>query len=475
MPIKMSRRDFLKACGIASGGIAATALGAEIITPIVCKEKIEFDENTSLWALAQPLKNPSVQEDMEVDVAVVGGGYTGLSSAYHLLQYYPNKSVAVFEAKGVGQGASGRNGGMVLPQSSNEYMQIYSDPETHKQIYDVTVKNIDDLTKLVRAQGIDCDLRRNGALQVIVKEEQVEKYKKYCEQAQTLGIPVEFWDRKRTTDEIGSDVYCASVYDPNSGEVHPMKLAHAWKKAAEGAGAHIYEDSPVFAIEPGETMSLVVGERGYKVKAKAVVLATNGYTSKLGFFKNSVLPIHTPMALTPRLSDSDFAEIGWNNRLAFSDTYTILYHLSCTSDNRILIGSGYVDYVFNNGLIWRGDENEAKTCLRKELTRIYPKLSGIDFEYFWTGILGFSLDFSQSVGVMGEHKNIYYGLAYSGHGINLSSLFGKIIADIYAGEGKKWEKMPFYNHRFIPLPPEPLKWIAVQANISYYKMLDSNG
>ena len=109
----------------------------------------------------------------------------------------------------------------------------------------------------------------------------------------------------------------------------------------------------------------------------------------------------------------------------------------------------------------------------RELERIYPQLSGIDFEYVWTGVLGFSLDFSQSVGVTGEHRNIYYGLAYAGHGVNLATLFGRIIADLYAGEQGRWKDMPFLNHRFISLPPEPLKWVSVQANIAYLRYLDS--
>jgi glycine/D-amino acid oxidase-like deaminating enzyme len=225
----------------------------------------------------------------------------------------------------------------------------------------------------------------------------------------------------------------------------------------------------------GEIIQLVVGEGKHTVKARAAVLATNGYTSKLGFFRNSVSAIHTPMALTPPLSESDFAEIGWNNRIAFSDTYNLLYHLGITPDNRILIGSGHVDYYFNNGVIFRGDENEIRNFLRKELTRIYPGLSGIDFEYFWTGVLGVSLDASPSVGVRGRHKNIYYGLAYIGHGVNLAPLLGKIIADMYAGEGRKWKTMPFYNHRFVPLPPEPLRWVAVRGNIGYYKLVDALG
>ena len=244
METRLTRRGFVKGCAVAAGGIAAATLAAEVATPLVFPEEMVFDDNTSLWALDQPAKNAPLTEDLEVDVAVIGGGYTGLSAAYHLLQRYPERTVALFEAKGVGHGASGRNGGMILPQPSNEYMQVDSNPQTHRLTYEATVGNLNQLASLIEAQGIDCELERNGVLLVIVKEGQVERYRRYAEEARSLGIPVEFWDRKRTSEEIGSDVYFASLFDPNGAEVHPMRLIRSLKKAAEGAGAHIYEDSP---------------------------------------------------------------------------------------------------------------------------------------------------------------------------------------------------------------------------------------
>ena len=472
MPEKLSRKNFLKSCAIVAGSIAGGTIATELAFPIAFPEKLEFDKNSSLWSQEQIPNNPPLSEDIEVDIAIIGGGYTGLSAAYYLLQHFPGKNIAVFEAREVGHGASGRNGGMILPQTANEYMQVYSDAQTHKRIYDVTVKNIVDLTQLIQAQNIDCDFRRNGALLVIAKESQVPQYRQYADLANSMGIPIEFWDRNRTQTGIGTQAYYSSLYDPNAGEIHPMKLVQALKKAAETAGAKVYEFSPVIHVEEGKIIRLTVGEANHKVISKALVLATNGYTSKLGFFENSVVPIHTPMAVTPPLPESTFTDIGWNRKVAFSDTYTLLYHLSRTPDNRILIGSGYVNYFFNNGIVNKDDPNKLKAHLYEELIRLYPRLSGIDFEYLWTGILGFSMDFSQSVGVMGSHKNIYYGLCYVGHGINLSTLFGRIIADLYAGEESNWMGFPFVNHHFIPLPPEPIKWVALHTARVYFKMVD---
>jgi len=310
MPEKISRRNFLKSSAIVAGSIIGGTIATELTFPFIFPEVLAFDENNSLWNINQPSKNPSLKEDIDVDIAIIGGGYTGLSAAYYLAQRFPGKKIALFEAKGVGHGASGRNGGMLLPQTANEYMQIYSDPQTHKRIYDATVKNMDDLAQLIQIQKIDCDLRSNGALLVIAKERQVDQYRQYASQAKALGMPIEFWDRKRTQTEIGTQAYYSSLYEPNAAEIHPMKLVYALKKAAEDAGAKVYEDSSVTHVEEGKTIRLFLGEANHKVNAEALVLATNGYTSKLGFFKNSVIPVHTPMAVTPPLPESTFSNIG---------------------------------------------------------------------------------------------------------------------------------------------------------------------
>jgi len=328
------------------------------------------------------------------------------------------------------------------------------------------------LQDIISAQDIDCDFRLDGIILVIISEKQVKKFQEYSEAAKSLGIPIEFWDKEQTVDAIGTDVYHASLFEPNGGEVHPMKLVHALKKAAEDLGVKIYENSPVFEIEEGEVNKLSVGKEGYKVESKAIVLATNGYTSKLGYFKNRVFPFHAQVAITPPLSDDIFTEIGWKNRIPFSDTLNYLYHLGTTDDNRILIGGGNADYYFNNGLAYKRDVNEIYAILKDELSRIYPALSDVEFDSIWNGVLGFTVDFNQTVGVMGRNKNIYYGLAFCGHGVNLSFFFGKIIRDLYAGDGEKWSDMPFYDIKPTYLPPEPLRWLGVQGYMAFYRMLD---
>ena len=153
------------------------AVGLNQISPRIWPEPLEFETNRSYWARSQPPQNPPLTNHIAADVAVLGGGFTGLSSAYYIRRISPHKRVVVLEAKGCGNGASGRNGAMVLTMTADRYMQISSDPAVDKRIYDLTAQNIQALLKLSAATGIDCELETNGALQVLVTSDEVQAAK----------------------------------------------------------------------------------------------------------------------------------------------------------------------------------------------------------------------------------------------------------------------------------------------------------
>ena len=464
---KISRRDFLKVAGVVAGGTAATLVGV----PLVFKEETVFDPNDSYWAEEQPEANPALGEDLVVDVAIIGGGYTGLATAYHLAKVMPELKIVVLEAKETGHGASGRNGGMVLPQTGPETMQIDYDEETHKWTYDLTVKSMKELARFVEASGIDCDLRLDGYVYAILQKEDLGYYRDYVARAQGMGIPLEYWNQAKTTSELGTDVYYGAVYDPNGGSVHAMKLIRALKKSAEELGVQIYENSQVTDVEEGEIIRLSVGQ--YQVLAKDIVLATNAYSSKLGYFKHQLVPVHTQVAATAPLSEEKLAEIGWNSRLPFYDSRNFLYHLVLTPDNRIVVGGGNAEYYFNNDLHFEGDMSRISAMLREEVSRIYPALKDVSFEYIWDGILAVTFDEYETVGVMGDYENIYYALAYNGHGVNLSFMFGRVIANMFRGREHGWRYTSYADYPLRKMmPPEPLKWLGAKGFLGYYQWLD---
>ena len=467
MEKKMSRRDFLKMAAITAGGVAAAGIG---IPMLIGEKEAVFDPNDSYWAGEQPAANPPLQQDVQVDVAIIGGGYTGLSTAWHMAKANPDLNIIILEAGQTGHGASGRNGGMVLPQTGLETLEIAYDEETHKWTYDLTVDSMKSLKKLVDSTGMDCELKLDGYCYTILDQEDIPYDKAYVEQARKLGMPLEFWDEDRTAEELGTEYYYGAIYDPNGGRVHAMKLVKALKYAAEQAGVKIYENSQVTDIVEGQEIRLTVGSN--TVRAKTIVIATNGYTSKLGYFRHQVLPVHAQCAVTPPLSEKQLGEMGWQSGLPFFDSRNFLYHLVLTADNRIVIGGGSAEYFFGNDLHYRGDLNKIGDMMLNELTQIYPTLEGVQFEQVWDGILGMSYDEVESVGVTGEYKNIYYGLAYNGHGINASFMFGNIISSIFNGRSHGWEETAYYDYPLSFIPPEPFKWFGTQGMLKYYQWLD---
>jgi gamma-glutamylputrescine oxidase len=459
-----SRRRFLKKGALVGGGAMLGTVSLNQLSPLIWREPLLFETNRSYWAKSQPTQNPPLTDDIVTDVAVLGGGFTGLSAAYYIKSISPHKRVVVLEAKGCGNGASGRNGAMVLTMTADRYMHFSPDPSMDKRIYDLTAENIRHLFKLSAASGVDCELETNGTLQVLMTAQDVRAAKAYVEKAPSLGIPVEFWDKPQVISAIGTDVYEGAFFDPNGGQVHPMKLVHVLKAAAENAGAEIYENTIVSGVDVGPD-HLLHTTGGCTVKAKSLVLATNAFTSGLGFFRNSIVRVHEYVAVTEPLSQQQLTEIGWRNRVPFNDSRTEVFYLGLTQDNRIHIGGGSPSYFFNSGV---GDISGAASHLaqlHRELARIYPKLSDLKFELGWDGIVDWSLDGSPSVGCIGRNKNIFYGLGYSGHGVNLSSVFGRIIADLEDGREELWKNYPFVNSNLEYVPNEPFRWIGARAGV----------
>lgn len=453
-----------------------TSIGVVLViaTILIGCEKFnikKFADNDSYWAKSETINvNPALNTDLKVDVAIIGGGYTGLSSAYHLAKMNPDLKIVVFEAKTLGSGASGRHGGMVLSSLLDEY----SDNETFKWTYDLSVNNMKFIDSLSTALNIDCDLVLNGYCETIFREEDVNEYKEYVQEANEAGIPLEFWDKQKTKEKLGTDLYYGAMFDPNGGSVHAVKLIKLLKTAAENEGVVIYENSPVVSFSEGEIIELMVeaNDNNYTVESKDIVVATNAYTSKLGILKNKIMPVHTQVAATEPLTQAQLDAVNWDSRLPFYDSRIMLFHLVLTPDNRIVVGGGNVDTYWNNGLEYKGNIVRVADMMLDELIIMFPELKGVKFEYVWNGILGTTYDEVETVGVMGENKNIYYGLAYNGHGVNQSILFGDVIAHLHNGKYHGWEDTEYFGYELSKIPPEPFKFVGSNIFFKYWKWKD---
>jgi len=470
---RTSRRRFLRDSALLGGGALLGAGGLNLISPRIWREPLALDANVSFWARSQAPRNAALAQDLSVDVAVLGGGLTGLSAALFIRHVSPQKSVVVLEARGCGNGASGRNGAMVLTMTADRYMNFSSAPAMDKQIYNLTAGNIRFLSQLSAATGIDCELETPGALQVFSSARDAAAAREYVRQARDLGMPVQFWDAGQVRGALGTNVYEGGFFDPASGHVHPMKLVHVFISAAEGAGARIYENTEVVGLEEGRELVLHTNE-GRVVRAKSLVLASNAFTPNLGFLRNSVVPVREHIGMTRPFSEQELTEIGWRSRMPFNDSRTEVFFLGLTRDGRIHIGGGTPGYHFNNGSGGSGAAL-ARSELQRELVRIYPRLAGTDFEIQWDGVVDWSLDASPSVGTTGKYGNVFYGIGYSGHGVNLTSIFGRIIADLEAGRGDAWRDYPFVDANLYYVPNEPFRWLAVKSELAWYQFTEPPG
>ncbi len=470
---KSGRRRFLKTTAIAGAGSAAGAVAVNAVSPYVLpEERRVFEPNHSYWARALPPVNPPLQQDLEAEVAVIGGGFAGLSTAYYLRKDGAIKGrVVLLEAERCGNGASGRNGAMILTSTADRYMQLSGTPELDKRIYDLTAENIRELKELSATLRMDTKIEQNGALQVCNAKEDVEKARDYVERARAANFPCEFWEKEKVVEALGTQAYEGACFDPNSGQVHPGKLVGLFKAATESVGVEIFEQTQVLHVQEGERLALTT-RNGRTVRARSVVLATNAYSSKLGFLRRAATPVFDYVGITAPLSDAELSALGWKSRLPFNDYRKEVFYLGLTRDNRIHIGGGPVDYVFNNGVRQPEGAEIRYASLLVDLGRIFPALGRESFEVKWSGSVDMSLDQTPAVGWMGKHANIFYAIGFSGHGVNLTSVFGRILADLIQGKSADWQWLPYLNRLPPYTPNEPFRWLGVQLALGYYRLAD---
>ena len=472
-PHTTTRRRFLKSAAATGAATAASAAALNAISPSIWHEQMQFPPNRSYWSLALPAPNASVNQDLEVDTAVIGGGFTGLSAAYYLKQAQPQRRVVLLEASRCGNGASARNGAMLLTMTEERYMTWTGEPEIDKKLYELTVDNIQRLKNLSAATRIDADIEQNGALQVANTLDLADRAREFCGKAKPAGFPFEFWDRQKISGAIGTSVYPGAYFDPYSGQLHPGKLVHVFKQAAESSGVEIYEASPVVHVDVAGPICITIAA-GKTVKARNLILATNAFTSKLGLLRRAVSPLMEYVGITASLPEDKLREIGWKQRIPFNDSRTEVFYLGLTKDNRIHIGGGLADYEFNNGVAEPPNAARRYKQLQDELGFIYPSLAPVPLELNWNGAVDYSLDATPSVGRLPGHDHVFYAIGFSGQGVNLTSVFGRILADLVQGKSSEWTWLPYLDRLPPYIPNEPFRWLGIQVAIGVTRRTDPN-
>jgi glycine/D-amino acid oxidase-like deaminating enzyme len=467
---KISRRAFV-------GGVAVGAAGAWGLShwlsrfgydPAKPPQLYEYFLD-NFWFEAADLEhqeiNAPLKGSQKADIVIIGGGFTGLSSAYNLVQKFPDKKIVLLEGACCGYGASGRNGGFCdagIP-GLMRYVEK-AGPEAGRKAFDGTMYGLRQIREMVSEHGVGCDFEENGMLEAAMDEEQAKHLEKEHEAYKSLGLEATLLNGKALEAEVKSPRYVAGMKFPYGGIVNPAKLARGTKAVVEKAGVEVRERTVVMRVTPGKTHR-VETEMG-EIHAPLLVLGLNGYSPALGFFRNRVMPLCSYVIATEPLSASQWESIGWQNRQGIADMRVLFDYQRPTADGRIVIGGSDYPYYANDALS-SGNNKPVIELLTNSLFTTFPQLEGLRIDHAWGGTMGFTLDFTPSVGVLGEHKNIFYGVAYNGEGVAFGQTAGRIISELIAGETSELTNLFVLNHKIPYAGPRNLRIVSARLQKWY--------
>ena len=419
------------------------------------------DANRSVWVAESeaPRAAPPLAKRIVAEVAIVGGGFTGVSTAWHLRQRSPGLGIALLEACQLGHGASGRNGGQVLNGINGVAPEA---SQATRRIHGATRAGIDLAEQLATRYAPPGTFRRQGCLEIYtdarVGPRRRKKGPKRC-------APPVFRRSSSPRSALGVHGAYGAILDPLAGRLNGFALLQALRPELVASGVAVYEHTPVRRIRAGAEIVLETPEG--EVRARALVLATNAYTPALGFFRRSILPLHSHVLATAPLPETSWARMGWGSWDGFTDDLDRIAYACRTPGGRLLFGGGgnpAYAYRFGGAPVEAAREGDrAVRFMRAAMARYFPALAEVPVAHRWAGTLALTLDRVCSMGVGGASRNVYHALGYSGHGVALALLAGRVLADLYQGNHEAWRDLPFYQKRLLPLPPEPLRWLGYQA------------
>jgi glycine/D-amino acid oxidase-like deaminating enzyme len=410
---------------------------------------------------------PARELPQSVDVAVIGGGFTGLSAARTLAK--GDARVAVLEAENVGWGASCRNGGMVLSGLKLGTAKLVAryGREATKRMYTASLESIDCVEELVHEENIECIFSRCGHLEVACKAKHFEDFRRSAETIEReFGHKLRIVEKADLPQEIGSVIYHGGIVDEVSAGVNPAKYVAGLACAAAKAGAAIHEKTRVVGLERDARQ----GQKGWNVKtsrgtlyARDVLIATSGYTSGITpSLQNKIIPIGSFIIVTEVLPEALACELSPCNRMIY-DSKNYLYYYRLTPDRRMLFGGRAAFFPENENTV-----RDSARILRDGMISVYPQLRETKVEYVWGGTLDFAFDIMPHAGKM---DGMFYSVGYAGHGVAMATLLGqKIAQSILSG----CDENPFAG---IPFPGLPLgvyngkPWFLPFAGM-WYKFLD---
>jgi glycine/D-amino acid oxidase-like deaminating enzyme len=416
---------------------------------------------------------PSLPGPAEADVCIVGGGFTGLWTAWYLKRADPGLRVMILEAAFAGFGASGRNGGWVTAAFPGSRERYARGPRGREGVLDMQrqlQQTVDEVASVCRAEGIDADLVKGGSLSVAVTAAQLARLHASlrAERAWELGEDdVRYLDRDELAGRILIANALGALYTPHCARVQPARLVTGLAGAAERRGVEIYEATPVTRIEPHRAHT-VFGD----VTARFVLRATEGYTARLPGHRRDLLPMNSSMIVTEPVGDDVWREIGWAGCETLGDEAHVYIYAQRTADGRVALGGRGVPYRFASGTDHLGATRaETIESLTRALRALFPPLRRTAIAHGWCGVLGVPRDWCAGVS-LDRATGLGWAGGYTGHGVAAANLAGRTLADLVLGQDSARTALPWVGHRARRWEPEPARWLGVRALYACYRLAD---
>jgi glycine/D-amino acid oxidase-like deaminating enzyme len=429
------------------------------------------DKSFWLATYGEYIPDPALQGDLKVDIAIIGAGFTGLSTAYNLRKQDPGLSVAVLEAEVVGFGASGRNGGfsMTLFGLEPAVTKLLFSHEKTVEAHRYMERSVDYVDDLIKEHDLQSDYWFPGFLRAATTPGYVNRIQHDLELLTSMGITGISWiEEGEIKKEVNSPRFLGGWWEPRSGLLNPAKHVRELKRIAIQLGAKVYEETPVLEIQRVGDFTLTTPHG--KIIAKKVIFATNAYSHLIPQLKRKQVPAFTHMIVTEPLNQAQLEEIGWKNRQGIEDARNLVHYFRLTIDNRLTIGGSDVSLAYG-GDMERDMNNDTFTQLENDILWLFPHLKGIRITHRWGGPVSVPLQMAPAIGYLGDERAMY-SLGCVGHGVSMTHLNGRTLADLALERKTDLTEVWFVNRHMIPWPPEPVRMAASQVIRGYLRLED---
>lgn len=410
--------------------------------------------------------------DLDVDVAIVGAGFTGLWTSYYLKQINPNLDIALIDAHVAGFGASGRNGGWcsALFPTSLDKLAMKHGASSARAMQLAMHETVTEIENVVSELAIDCDWQRGGSLIFARSELQQTKAQQEIASWRKWGFgpeDYEYLSPAQTAEKAKLTNNHGATYTKHVAAINPAKLVRELALVVEKLGCRIYEHTPAVSIDPG-----MVTTANAVIRSRYVVRATEGYTPTIAGQQRTLAPIYSLMLATEPLSNDMWDQIGLAQREVFSDGRNLIIYGQRTNDNRFAFGGRGAPYHFGSKISRAYDQDqEVHQQIFKILVELFPILKNKTVTHTWGGPLGIARDWMASA-----NFDASTGLAsaggYVGDGVGTSNLAGRTLANLITRTESPLNNLPWVNHKSPKWEPEPLRWLGANIGLETMKIAD---